>query len=288
MASFESPAVARRHLRLALRKARDAAGLTQTEVAETLDWSLSKVQRIESGDVTISHTDVRALLAELGIADPPTVERLIETARAARRRGWWDEPQWRDNLTAPMIQLLQFETQARAIRCFQPTLIPGMLQTWDYARNVIDVWEDTDVPPDVRDARLEARMRRRQHVLDRPDPPEYLLLLDESVIAREIGGPRRLADQLKHLVVAAGEAVTLRIVPYGAPPLAILGPFTLIDIGDGEDALLYRESMWLDEIIQSSALIGRHRQIFDRMWERSMPREASIRLIEDRIAALEP
>jgi transcriptional regulator with XRE-family HTH domain len=286
MASPESPAVARRRLRLALRRAREAADLTQTEVAEALEWSLSKVQRIEAGDVTISHTDLGALLRHLGVTDDEAVSDLTETARASRRRSWWDEPRWRDRITPGMRQLFQFEVEARAIRVFQPALIPGILQTWDYARSVIGVWEEDDVPRDVQEVRLEIRMRRRQDVLERSDPPAYLLLLDESVIARQVGGPRRLADQLKHLASAATEMITLRIVPYDAPPLAMPAPFTLVDTGDGEDALLYREVAWADDFTQNRDLIRRHRRVFNRMWERAMSPEDSLRLVEARVEAL--
>jgi hypothetical protein len=244
------------------------------------------VQRIEAGDVTISHTDLGALLRHLGVTDETIVSDLTEAARASRRRGWWDEPRWRDSLTPAMRELFQFEAGARAIRCFQPTLIPGILQTWDYARQVIAVWQDDDVRSDVREARIEMRMRRRQDVLERPDPPDYRLLLDESVVAREIGGPRRLADQLKHLAVAAIESVNLRIVPFDAPPMAMLGPFTLIGLGEEEDALLYRELMWLDEVDQTPDPIRRHRKIFDRMWDEAMSRDESLRLIEARVDVL--
>src|SRR4051794_10535520 len=99
MATGDSPASARRRLRLALRRARDAAGLTQGEVADKLHWSLSKVQRIESGDVTISVTDVSALLRLFEVHDSGRVEGLAADARLARQKGWWDEAKFRGHLT---------------------------------------------------------------------------------------------------------------------------------------------------------------------------------------------
>ena len=155
MASYEAPAVARRRLRLALRKAREAKGLTQAQVAEALDWSLSKVNRIETGEVTVSTTDLHALLRLFEVTDAAQVDRLVADARASRRRGWWDEPRYRQHLTPAMLQLFQFETEATTIRIFHPTLIPGLLQTRAYAEAALGVWrdrlsEDGPAPPDWR------------------------------------------------------------------------------------------------------------------------------------------
>src|SRR5215813_2073851 len=112
MMSDESPAVARRRLRLALRNAREAKGLTQAQVAERLEWSLSKVNRIEGGEVTVSNTDLQALLHLYEVAEPDRIEQLTEDGRAARRRGWWDQPRYRESTTPATLQLLQFESQA--------------------------------------------------------------------------------------------------------------------------------------------------------------------------------
>src|SRR5688572_13701384 len=116
MTSGESPAVARRRLRLALRKAREDAGFTQGQVAYALDWSLSKVQRIESGDVAVSTTDLLALLSYLGIDDAQEKSQLQEIAKRSRRKGWWDEPEIREHLNSSTLQYLAFENEATMIR----------------------------------------------------------------------------------------------------------------------------------------------------------------------------
>src|SRR5436853_5521548 len=111
MPSGELPAVARRRVRLALRHAREQRGLTQGQVAEAMEWSLSKVMRIESGEVTIAPNDLRPLLAYLSISHKPTVEAMVEDARTSRRRRqtWWDEPEYREHLTPALRLLSQFE-----------------------------------------------------------------------------------------------------------------------------------------------------------------------------------
>lgn len=287
MTTGESPAVARRRLRLALRKAREAKGLTQGEVAKRLDWSLSKVNRIESGDVKISSTDLQALLRLFDVTDENEIRQLSADAKASRLRGWWDEPRYREHLTAPTMQLLQFETEASAIRAFQPTLIPGLLQTSAYADFVVNFFSG-DLPEKTRAARFEIRMRRREQVFDRPDPPHYYLLLDESVLFREVGGAQVMADQLRELRAYLDRPyITLRVVPLAlSAVLVMLGQFTILDLGDEENAVFYHESIIQDEIVHTPELIHFHREKFERMWEQSWDEKASARLIEARAAEM--
>src|SRR6266545_966104 len=122
----ESPAVARRRVRLALRAARKAKGLTQTQVADAMDWSLSKVMRIESGEVNVSVSDLRVLLPYLDLADSDEAQRLIEDAKIARRERYSVDPLYREHLSPALLQLMQFEQEATEIRYFHPLLVPGL------------------------------------------------------------------------------------------------------------------------------------------------------------------
>src|SRR5690606_7035148 len=186
MAVGETPAVARHRLRLALRAAREEQGLTQRQVAKALDWSMAKVNRIEAGEVSISVTDLQALLRLPKVTTRETIAELTEPPRAARRRGWWDEAKFREHLTLPHLQSIQFQMVASDIRSFLPTLIPGPLQTRRYASAIVSALIDalSDVKQQVV---LEARMRQRDQLLNREDPPTYLVILDESVLLREVG-----------------------------------------------------------------------------------------------------
>ncbi len=297
MSSGDSPAVARRRLRLALRRSREAQELTQGQVAEALDWSLSKVQRIESGEVSVSSTDLRALLQTLGVTDRDTVDLLAQDARTSRRRGrsWWDEPRYRAQLTAATLQLLQFESQATTIRFFSPTMIPGVLQTPRYADAVLEVWNRDlgELSDEQREVRLEVRMRRHDQVFGRGgdgsgSPLVYRLMLDESVLVREVGGPEVMAEQLEHLLAAIRQdKVSLRVLPLAkAAVIAMLGPFVILDLDTEEDSVLYRESWLRDEVVQTPEALTRHRWMFDEMWRVCHPVEKSIRLVEARVAAL--
>ncbi|WP_051799688.1 helix-turn-helix domain-containing protein [Catenuloplanes japonicus] len=288
MTAQDPPAVARRRVRLALRHARQRQGLTQSQVAEALEWSLSKVQRIESGDVSVSTTDLRAALALLDVRDPRRVDQLVEDAKASRRQRWWTRPEYRDHLTPAMLQLLQFESEATAIRVFQATLVPGILQTADYAGWIQRFWSRA-VPEEDMKVRVELRARRREGLFGAPDPPRYLLVLDESVLHRDIGGPSIFADQLEFLLdLIRRQAISVRIVPFpeGAIP-AMLGSFTILELGDEEDVFLYRESGWqTDSFGHSIKDIRRWREIYEQVWGRSFAPDISARLIEARMAEL--
>jgi transcriptional regulator with XRE-family HTH domain len=283
----ESPAAARRSANRSRRRARETAGFTQGKVADALDWSVSKVNRIEKGDVTVSTTDLRALLELYGVDDRERAGRLLHDARTSRLRGWWDEPRYREHLTPAMLQLLQLESEASAIRVFQPTLVPGMLQTRAYGEFVLNFWR-SELPEADRVLRLEARLRRREHVLDRPDPPEFQLVLDESVLWRTIGGPQVMAEQFAHLLqLMRRPKVRVRIAPFAdAAIMAMLAPFTLLDFGDEDNALLYREGILLDEIVHAAQRIRRHRGYFAHIWGAAQDEASSARLIAERAAAL--
>src|ERR1700689_4204887 len=130
-----SPAVQRRRLRAELRKARLEAGLTQDQVAVAMDWSLSKLIRIENGSVGISTNDLKAILRLYKIVEADRTSDLVALARAARERSWWSV--YRDVAPPRLLQLIEYEAASFITRNFQPLLVPGLLQTEDYARAVL-------------------------------------------------------------------------------------------------------------------------------------------------------
>src|SRR3954462_9212976 len=116
----------RRRLRVELRRLRTAADLTQREVADALEWSPSKIIRIESGQVGITVTDLKALVAHYGLRDDAQVASLTELARGSKRQPFVE---YRDVLSAETVKFLGYEASASRVRLVQPTLVPGPLQT---------------------------------------------------------------------------------------------------------------------------------------------------------------
>ncbi|MFI5838676.1 helix-turn-helix domain-containing protein [Catenuloplanes sp. NPDC051500] len=284
----ESPAVARRRLRLALRRAREEKGFTQHQVAEEMEWSISKVMRIESGEVTVSVNDTRSLLTYLGVTDSDEVSRLVQSARDARKREWWDEARYREHVPPALRRLIQFETEARAIHYFYPMIIPGPLQVEDYARAILRSHFGTSDTA-IGEVRLEARQRRRQGFLGRRDDPLVRLLLDESVLYRTLGDFNLLSKQLFDLhSLTAQSRITVRIIPFTADiAFPLLGTFEIyglsksdMDSADGiDDAVMYRESDQLDELVEDQAAVSRHLTVFEVMWAGSLNEATSTQMI---------
>ena len=283
----DSPYVARRRVRLAIRHARDAKGKTQTDVAEAMEWSLSKVMRIESGEVTISQNDLRPLLSYLGVKDKAEVESLVASAKLSKQRTqWWETPQYRDLLTPAIVQLIPIELAAREIRYFYPMVVPGRLQTAEYTRAVLDTFAG-ELTEETIEARVRMRELRRETFMDPGEHPEVFLVLDESVLYREVGGSNVLRRQLEHLLDLIGERrIAVRIIPFKEQsPIPMLATYEIVSLVDGT-TVLYRESDTVDEILEDQEKIKRHREIFDRVWNGAYDEETSAGLIKDHATAL--
>jgi transcriptional regulator with XRE-family HTH domain len=271
-----SPAVQRRRLRTELRRARLQAGLTQDQVAETMEWSLSKVIRIEAGTVGVSANDLKALLALYKIADEDQVASLLALARAGRERPW--QSVYRDIVSPRLLQLIEFEAAASISRNFQPLVVPGLLQTEEYARAMLRQFAG-DTPDTPVDARVEVRMKR-QEVLDQADPPLLFFILDEAATRRLVGGRDVMRGQLRRMAeLAARPHVTIEVVPFsvGAHP-GLQGPFLIEEFPDpADDDVLYLESPQGDVLSRDDPdLILHYREVFEKLRHLSLGPEGSL------------
>lgn len=240
MTSSGSTVVERRRLRADLRRARQEVDLTQDQVAAEMDWSLSKIIRIESGSVSISTNDLRALLQLYNITDDAEIRRLVELARAARRRSWWSR--YRGSVPPAFFQYLEYEEAASAIRHYESFLVPGLLQTRAYAHTVTGEYKDFNTK--TIQTRVDIRMTRQQ-LLEQKSPPRLNFILDEAVIRRLMGDERIRAEQIQKLIeMAARPTVSIEIVPFSAGLYSGLGEtFTLLEFRDTEDDdVLYFEN----------------------------------------------
>lgn len=228
--------MARRRLRVRLKQLRKEAGLTQQAVSESLDWSLSKLIRIEAGVVGVSLTDVQALLQLYGVNDPAQMGEVVAEARAGRRPSWWSV--YRNILSSEFVDFLDYESSATEIRVYQPFVVPGLLQTDDYARAVIQ----TSADPNNVDQLVEARMRR-QDPLDREGAPNASFLVDEAALRRWVGAPGVMRAQLRRLQeLNLRPNISIRAIPFRAGHYRGLGePFVVLDLDD--ETVVYLESL---------------------------------------------
>ncbi|GAA4710608.1 helix-turn-helix domain-containing protein [Phytohabitans rumicis] len=232
MPTGQGPTTVRRRLRAELRSLRTAKGMTVEEVTNEVEWSISKLIRIENGQVGVSVSDLAALLQVYGVRDKARVDELKELARATRQRTWWSR--YQKYLPQPYLEFIGAESDATRVRHYHPTMVPGLLQTLDYAAAIMAATGVTRLPADVEKARIEVRMLRQRDVLGREQPPEFTVILDEPVLRRPVGGPATMQQQLDHLVdLASREKVNVVVLPFSVGPHpGLLGAFALMEYDD--------------------------------------------------------
>jgi transcriptional regulator with XRE-family HTH domain len=280
-----SPTAGRRRLRYALRRARDASGLTQEQVADAMDWSLSKVIRIETGGVGISTSDLRQLLLLYQVTDRDEVSDLVELARIGRQRPWWTR--YKDAMPATYLSYIGLEDESRALRCFNPVGLPGLLQTSEYARALTEAswWSAAQAgravitESSITDS-VEVRMIRQREVLRRPSPPEITAILDEAVLWRQIGGSEVLRHQLLHLVALGSKPhITIQVLPFRTGVLHIMSPFVIMEFPDPTDSDVAYVENDPDHTMVDGDEVGTYRAVFERLREFSMSQEESLEKI---------
>ncbi len=277
-----SPLVQRRRLRAELRQARQDAGLTQETVAEKMDWSLSKLIRIETGAVGISTNDLAALLRLYNIKDPQRVRALVAQGKEARKQTWWSK--YRTVLPPTYFQYIEYETSASIIRSYETLAVPGLLQTEQYA-TAITQRNRLNLPPRTIRALVEVRMRRQELLFDQPGSPLLFFILDEAVIQRLAGAADLREAQFEKLIsVADKPQVTIEVVPFavGLHP-GINENFSLLEFDDpGDDNVLYFESGRESSFSRDSTEeITAYRELFEDLREMSLgPKGTSDYLIE--------
>jgi transcriptional regulator with XRE-family HTH domain len=262
----QDPAVLRRRLCRHLVQLRGER--TQRGVAEALDWSPSKVLRIENGAIGVSPTDLRALLALYGVSNPALVEMLVHMAKESRHSV---ASPYADVLAPEMVFYLRFEASASALRQYHPYLIPGLLQTEEYARAVIDSFADPQTPAEVRERQLEARLAR-QAVLGRA---RSHFILDESALRRRVDDDGvTMRGQLTHIVELSRRGnVTIQVLPFGAGLCrGAQWPFVLLDFPDADDdTLLYLEGRDTRVTRDDRAELARHEAAFAELSSAAIP-----------------
>lgn len=230
-----SPSMRRRRLAAELRQLRTGAGMSIEDVAGRLKWPASKISRIENRQVGIAPKDLRKLLDLYQSEDLAYREELLEMGRRATERGWWQS--YTGVVASAYANLIGLETEAATIRAYEPELVPGLLQTPDYARAIIRAGRPADTTGEI-DKRVEIRLER-QEVLTRtsPPPPNVSVVLNEGVLARRVGGPEVMREQIEHLMRERDRAnIVIQVLPFssGEHP-AMVGPFSMLTFLDPAD-----------------------------------------------------
>lgn len=275
-----SPAVQGRLLRAALRQAREDADLSQEQVALALDVSLSKVVRIESGVVKVSTTDLKAMLALYKITDPARVAELVAMAKVARLPAWWSA--YRGVASKRYLEFVEFEQAATATLNYEPLWVPGLLQTREYAAEII---RRLGPESDEDQQGLFAFRMKRQELLDSTDLPSLSFVLDESVLHRQVGSKKIMSDQLSRLAdLAERSAVTIQVRPFSKGLVRYMqAPFVIHQLTDAADLdVLYLEGPVGDTIVADDAgQIDRYRRAFEELRRSSLSPAESVTFFKE-------
>jgi transcriptional regulator with XRE-family HTH domain len=266
MTATYGPTVGRRRLRSALRTAREAAGFTQEQVAGEMDWSLSKIIRIESGAVGVSPIDARALMKLYGVTDRSRIDQLVGLARSSRTRRWWSS--YAGALPAPYTAYIGLEAETSSVLCYTPTKLPALFQTEAYAAKAVRRGR----PGGDEHSQVEVRLARQREVLGKVDPPRITAVIDEAVVRRIASDPRTKREQLERLVSLSGEPnITIQVLPFTAGVDGFPNPFAILEFPDpADDAVMYVENALGDDVVDQPDLVGPARHEFERLREMAL------------------
>jgi transcriptional regulator with XRE-family HTH domain len=277
MGTEHSPTVRRRRLALELRRLREAARLTCEEVAEHLECSASKISRVETGRVSVSPRDVRDMLELYGVPAGQR-ESLVQLARDSRQKGWWHA--YSDTMQPQMATYIGLESAASEIRIYEVSLIPGLLQTEDYARAVIRAGMVNSPAEDIE--RRVSLLMARQPAVVRDDPPKVWAVLDEAALRRRVGGAGLMRPQLEHLLAQATlPNVAVQVIPFGGGAHPAMGrPFIILVFPERVDTdVVYLEDLTSALYLEDVAEVDRYNVFFNHLRATALSFDDSAALI---------
>ncbi len=270
-----------------LRKHRERSGLTREAAGEKIRASASKISRMELGRVGFKTRDIEDLLKLYGVTDRKLLKQFRELAAESNKPGWWKE--YGDALHKWFIRYVGFEEAADQIRIYESQFVPGLLQTEEYAREIISGGVDTDM---VTEQRIQARLTRQKHL---EAGKKMWIILDEAAVRRPIGGrergPEIMAGQLRHLIHLCEnhENVTLQIIPFEVGAHAAeAGSFTLLRYSEFElSDIVYLEQLTDGEVIDKPATVEAYTKAMTRLSVSAATPDETLSLLKDMLKDLE-
>ncbi|MFE6864932.1 helix-turn-helix domain-containing protein [Kitasatospora sp. NPDC057692] len=276
------PTVRGRRLGSELRRLRETAGRTTEEAAGALKCSRAKISRIETGAVGIRRLDLGILLDLYGVTSLEARDSLEDLAKNTKKRGWWHD--YGDTVPPAYADFLGLEGDARYIRTWQPLVLPGLLQTEDYARALLQA-NPAAVRPERIDQLVKIRMERKS-VLSKPDAARFWAIIWEPALRCPVGGQAVWKAQLRHLAeVAQFPNVTLQVVPLDVGATAgACGAFVMFGFTDSPaPGAVFLETLTSSHYLEQEAELDGYGLVFECLRSSALNPAESL----DRIAAVE-
>lgn len=284
------PVAAGQVIGLYLRRLRNETGLPLKDVAAKADMSVAKLSRLERGVNPPKAKDVFAVLEFFGVVDEVELAALEHLLAQTLQSEWWQE--FSDVVPGWLSRLLATESAATQIRTYQCHYVPGLLQTPDYARAVVQsAYDDPAEQPQGRIQRFVQARLMRQQILSGPNPPVYSALLDEGVLWRPVGGVPVFREQLRHLYSLAENRshVSILIVPFQAAARG-MAPNSCITylkfMQGGAQELIYLEQMPGGRYINAPVVVEEYRATLMKLTQAAVDRETSMQMLREAIDRL--
>lgn len=278
MASSVNPTVRRRRLGQELRRLRELKGMTAEEVAERLLVSQSKISRLENGRRSISQRDVRDLCGVYEVEDHRIVDSLMQMAKDSRQQGWWHS--FGD---IPYSVYIGLETDAASLRVYDPQVVPGLLQTRQYAEALIAGALPETAQADV-EKRVQVRVRRQERISAPENPLRLWTVMDESALRRVVGNRSLMRDQLEHLVEQSQlPHVTVQVIPFdmGAHP-GLNGQYAILEFPDAADSsVVYIEGVTSDLYLEKANDVQKYSVMYEHLRAQALNVDQSRQFIAD-------
>ncbi|MEU2154711.1 helix-turn-helix transcriptional regulator [Streptomyces sp. NPDC019396] len=278
MASNINPTVRRRRLGQELRRLRELRGMTAEEVAERLLVSQSKISRLENGRRSISQRDVRDLCGVYEVEDQRMVDSLMQMAKDSRQQGWWHA--FGD---IPYSVYIGLETDAASLRVYEPQVVPGLLQSRQYAEALIRGALPESPVSDV-EKRVQVRLRRQERITAPESPLRLWAVVDESALRRVVGNEQVMRDQLEYLVEQSHlPHVTVQVLPFsmGAHP-GITGHYAVLEFPDAADSsVVYIEGVTSDLYLEKANDVHKYTMMYEHLRAQALNVEQSRDFISD-------
>ncbi|MGY1942780.1 helix-turn-helix domain-containing protein [Nocardia asiatica] len=275
-AAERGPTVLRIALGSRLRQLREAGGISREAAGDAIRGSHAKISRLELGRTGFKERDLRDLLSLYGVVEPTERETYFELARRANDPGWWQH--YSDLLPAWFETYIGLEQAATTIRTYEAQFVPGLLQTADYARAVIQLGNT-----DETERRVAIRMRR-QEILYRVAAPTLWAVIDENALRRPVGGMEVLREQIEHLLAMADRpSIRIQVLPYSAGGhSAAGGPFSILRFPEPELAdIVYTEQLTSSLYFDKQRDVELYMSVMNRLSVEALSPADSVRFLRD-------
>jgi hypothetical protein len=288
----KSPTLRRRRLSAELRRLREHSGLTAIEVDRRFGWTGGKFAKMARGQWTRPNLrDIADLLDLFEVTDQHERDELLRWTREARERGWWHP--YREMISESYTTYIGLEAEAASVLDWELGVMPGLLQTPEYARNLLRIGA-SELSADAIEQRVKIRLERQKLLTRRTDPLRLVAVLDEGVLHRIIGGRDVLRAQLEYILELASAGtlprLTVQILPFDAREVTSAGAqggFSILEFPEVMDPdAVYVENVAGELLIEDGRDVAAFKIAFQKLGGAALAPADSLDLIANRIAGL--